>query len=152
MSWKRLQDMSWKLLQHVFNVTIFRLPRLLEGISQDILKTSWKTNIVTLRESSRHLQDMSWGRPEEMSWRRLQDMSWKRLEYMSWRHIQTCWKNQNVYWGYLYLKNLNLCLTYLYLTNLYLTNLWRIQNTLIRTQQIQSSSILKVKQQFYFKN
>ena len=41
---------------------------------------------------------------------------------------------QNVYWGYLYLTNLNVYLTNLYLTNLYLTTLRRIQNALIRTQ------------------
>ena len=41
---------------------------------------------------------------------------------------------QNIYWGYLYLANLNLYLTNLDLRNLYLTNLWRIQNALIRTQ------------------
>ena len=41
---------------------------------------------------------------------------------------------QNVYWGYLYLTNLNVYLTNLYLTNLYLTNLRWIQNVLLRTQ------------------
>ena len=38
-SWRRLQDMSWRRLQHVFSVTILRLPRRFE----DVLKTSWKT-------------------------------------------------------------------------------------------------------------
>ena len=36
---RRLQDMSWKRLQHVFSITILRLPRRL----QDVFKTSWKT-------------------------------------------------------------------------------------------------------------
>ena len=34
---------SWRRLQHVFSVTILRLPRRLEDILQDVLKTSWKT-------------------------------------------------------------------------------------------------------------
>ena len=38
----RLQDMSWRRLQHVFNVIIFRLPRRLAEISQAVLKTSWR--------------------------------------------------------------------------------------------------------------
>ena len=45
---RRLQDMSWRRLQHVFSVTIFRLPRRLENTLQihleDVLNTSWKTN------------------------------------------------------------------------------------------------------------
>ena len=52
--------------------------------------------------------------------------------------LKTSWRRlgdkQNVYWGYLYLTNLNVYLTNLYFTNLYLTNLRRIQNALIRTQ------------------
>ena len=35
-----LQDMSSTRLQHVFSVTIFRLPRRVE----DVFKTSWKTS------------------------------------------------------------------------------------------------------------
>ena len=38
-SWRRLEDMSWRSLQHVFSVTVLRLPRRLE----DVLKTTWKT-------------------------------------------------------------------------------------------------------------
>ena len=45
-SWRRLEDMSWRRLQNVFSVTIFRLPRHLEDILQirleDFLKTSWR--------------------------------------------------------------------------------------------------------------
>ena len=60
-SWRLLQDMSWKPLQHVFSVTSFRLPRRLEDILgdekllrwrrfqdvlkiclEDVLKTSWR--------------------------------------------------------------------------------------------------------------
>ena len=79
-SLRRLQDMSWGRLQHVFSVTILRLPRRLK----DVLKTSSKRlgrrKIVTLRASSRRLEDMSWRRLEDMSWRGLEDMSWRRLE------------------------------------------------------------------------
>ena len=34
---------SWRRLQNVFSVTILLLPRRLEDIFKDILKTSWKT-------------------------------------------------------------------------------------------------------------
>ena len=75
------------------------------------------------------------------SWRRLQDMCWRRLrnvfsvtifrlprrlenvledeKLLRWRRLED---KQNVYWKYLYLKNLNLDLINLYLTYLYLTN------------------------------
>ena len=69
-SWRRLQDMSWRCLQHVFNVTVFRLPRSLEDALQ-------------LR-----LEDTSWRRLEDMSWIHLEDMFWRRSEDMSWKHFQ----------------------------------------------------------------
>ena len=47
--WRQLQDMSWRGLQYVFKVTIFRLPR--------------------------RLEDMSWRHLEDMSWRRLEDVA-----------------------------------------------------------------------------
>ena len=43
MSSRRLQDMSSRRLQDVFSVTIFRLPRRLQDVLQDVFKTSWKT-------------------------------------------------------------------------------------------------------------
>ena len=39
---RRLQDMCWKRLQHVFNVTILRLPRRLGRQKIVALKTSWR--------------------------------------------------------------------------------------------------------------
>ena len=91
-------------LQHVFSVTIFRPSRHLKNISQDVLKTYsrrlGRRKFVTLKTPSRRL--------ENMFWRRLGD-------------------KQNVYWGYLYLANLNVYLTNPYLTNLYLTNLRTVQ-------------------------
>ena len=50
-SWRRLQDMSRRRLQHVFSVTILRLPRRF----QDVLKTSCKD---VLKRSWRRLQDL----------------------------------------------------------------------------------------------
>ena len=57
---RHLQDMSWRRLQHVFSVTIFHLPKRLG-----------KRKTVTLKTSSRRLEDMSWRRLEDRSWRRL---------------------------------------------------------------------------------
>ena len=117
-----LHDMSWRRLQYIFiSVTIFRLPRRLE----DVLKTCWRC----------------FGDEKLLCWRRLQEpsrhvlkTSWRHVLKTSWRNIfKTSWRclgdKQNVYWGYLYITNLNLYLTNLYLTNIYLTNLWWIQNT-----------------------
>ena len=64
---RRFEDVFKTCLDDVFSVTIFCLPRSLEVISQDVLKTSsrrlGRRNIVTFKTS----------------WRRLEDMSWKRL-------------------------------------------------------------------------
>ena len=72
---------SWRRLQHVFSVTISRLPRRLEDVLQrhfaDVLKTPWRRlrrrKIVTLKTSWRRLDDMSWRRLEDMPWRPLKD-------------------------------------------------------------------------------
>ena len=130
-------NITWRRLQHIFSVTIFRLPRRHEDIFKTSSRPLGRKGIVTLKMSSRRLEDMSW--------RRLKDMSCLKT---SWRHIfktsSRCFGDktssrclgdkQNFYWGYLYLINLNVYLTNLYFTNLYLTNLRRIQNALIRTQ------------------
>ena len=129
-------NITWRRLQHVFSVTIFRLPRRHEDIFKMSSRPLGRKGIVTLKTSSRRLEDMSW--------RRLKDMSCLKT---SWRHIfktSRCFGDktssrclgdkQNFYWGYLYLINLNVYLTNLYFTNLYLTKLRRIQNALIRTQ------------------
>ena len=120
------------------------------------------TNLQLTQQTFVGLQDMSWRRLEFMSCRRLAKTSWKEKNCYaedvfktSWRHgLKTSWRHalktswghilktssrrlgdkQIVYWGYLYLTNLNVYLTNLYLTTLYLTNLRRIQNALIRTQ------------------
>ena len=47
---RRLQDMSSRRLQDVFSITIFRLPRRLQDVLQDVVfKTSWRRKIVTLK-------------------------------------------------------------------------------------------------------
>ena len=83
-SWRRLQDMSWRRLQHVFSIKILPLPRRLGG-----------RKIVMLKTSSR----------------RLEDMSWRCMEDISWGHYGD---KQNTYWGYLHLTNLKVYLTNLY--------------------------------------
>ena len=117
-----LQDMSWRRLQHVFGVTIFRLPRRLvntswrrlEDIPQDILKMSWSTL--------------------KTSWRRIQDMIEDVLKTCEDVLEKTkCLLGISVS-NHGLLTNLNQYLTNLYLTNLYFTDLRRIQNALIRTQ------------------
>ena len=131
---RRLQDMSWRRLQHVFSVTVFRLPRRLE----DFLKTSW-------RYLARRLEDVLEDK-KLLRWRRLQDVlktSWRHVLKTCWRHVlKMPWRRlgdkQIVYWGYVFNHglpvNLNQYLTNLYLINLYFTNLRRIRNALIRTQ------------------
>ena len=110
-SWRHRQDMSWKRLQHVFSVTIFRLPRRLVRCLQSVFKTS-----------SRRLEDFLEDK-KLLRWRRLEDV----LE------INKMVTGISVS-SHGLLTNLNQYLTNLYLTNLYFTNLKRIQNALIRTQ------------------
>ena len=111
---RRLEDMSTRRFQHVFRVTIFRLPRRLE----EVLKKSWKTK-------NCYAEDVF-----KTSWRRVFKTSWRHIEDMSWRRFRD---KEKVY-RYLYLTNLNVYLTNLYFSNRYLTYLRRIQNALIRTQ------------------
>ena len=83
-----LQDMSWRRLQHVFSVTILRLPRRFE----DVLKTSWKTK-------NCYAEDVL-----KTSWRHYGD---KQNTYWGYLYLT----NLNVYLTNLYFTNL-------YLTNL----------------------------------
>ena len=103
---------SWRRVQDVFSVTIFRLwGRLLKTSCKYVLKTSWRRlgrrKIVTLKTS----------------WRRLEDV----LE-INKMFIGISLSNHGL------LTNLNQYLTNLNPTNLYFTNLRRIQVALIRTQ------------------
>ena len=132
-TWSRLQDMSWRCLQHVFSVTILRLARRLEygrrfpDLSQDVLKTSWKTKNCYAKD----VLKTSWRDVLKTTWRHILKKSWRHILKMSSRRFGG---KENVYWWYLYLTNLNVYLTNLCFTNLYLTNLRRIQNESLRTQ------------------
>ena len=131
-----ISNMSWRRLEDVFNVAIFRL---LANTSsrrlQNIFKTPWKT-------SSRRLQDIfemssrRLGRQEivmlKTSWRCRHDMSSTSLQDMSISclpDLLTSWRPTNCSLGrnlYLFLININLCQTNVYLTNLYLASLGRV--------------------------
>ena len=69
---------SWRHLQHVFNVIIFRLPRCLEDVLKTSRETSWrrlrKRKIVMLKTSSRQFFKTSW----------------THVLKTSWRHVWTC--------------------------------------------------------------
>ena len=133
---------SWRRLQHVFSVTVLRLPRRLEDISQDVLRTSWKTKNCYAED----VLKTSWRHAIKTSSRHVLKMSWRRVLKTSWRY---CGDKQNTYWGYLYLLNLNVYLTNLYLANLHLTILRRIKHELSRTHQFNICLILELKQHLY---
>ena len=125
-SWRSTQDMSWRCLQHVSSVTIFRLP----GHFQDVLQIRFEN---VLRTSSRRLERRKIV-TLKTSWRRLEDMFWRRLKGMSWRRLEEVLEINKMFTRISVLirgllRNLNQ-----YLTNLYFTNLRKIQNALIRTQ------------------
>ena len=76
---------SWRRLQHVFSVTILRLPRRLEDILkmpwrglEEVLKTSWRRLEKVLKTSSRHMVKTDILVLTKTSWRRLQDFFWRR--------------------------------------------------------------------------
>ena len=98
-----------------------------------------RNNFSSSKTSWRHLEDVLEDE-KLLRWKRLQDVSWRRLG-----------DKKNVYWGYLYLRNLNVYLTNLYFTNLYVANLRRIQNAL-EPNSVDICLILKHKQHLYFKN
>ena len=57
-----------------------------ETCLEDVLQRRHRRpKIVTLKTSSRCLEDISWRRLQDISWRRLEDMSWRRLKDMSWQ-------------------------------------------------------------------
>ena len=125
---------------------------------EDVFKTSWRLLgrriIVT---SWRHILKTSWRHVLKTSWRYVLKTSWRHVLKITWRHVlKTSWRHygnkQNIYWGYLYLANLNVYLTNLYFTNLYLAILGRIQNALVRTHHFNIGLILELKQHLYFKN
>ena len=101
-------------LQHVFSVTVLRLPRSLKDVLQrrfkDVLKTSCKTswrrlrrrNIVTLNTSwrhvlrmcSRHVLKRSWRYVLKTYWRYVLKMCSRHVLKRSWRHVlKTYWRH-----------------------------------------------------------
>ena len=126
---------SWRRLQDVFSVTIFRLwRRLLKTSCKYILKTSWKR----LQDVLWDVLKASWRRLQDVFARRLQDVfktSWRRLGRRkivtlktSWRRLGDVLEINKMFIGislsnHSLLTNLNQYLTNLYLTNLYFTNL-----------------------------
>ena len=88
-------------LQDVFKTCLEESSTRLQHNNFSSSRTSWKTK-------NRYAEDVT---------------SWKHVLMTSWRHVSKTSSRrvggkQNVYWGYLYLTNINV-----YLTNLYLTNL-----------------------------
>ena len=110
---RRLQDISWRRLQYVFSVTIFRLPRRLKDVlktspkktkncyAEDILKTCLEDVLKTSPKKTKNcyaeellktcLEDLLKTCLEDVlktSWKRLEDvlkMSWRRFCKASWR-------------------------------------------------------------------
>ena len=91
--WSHLANIrwSWRRLQHVFSVTILRLPR--------------------------RLEDMSWRRLEDLSSILLEDMSWKCLEDISWRRLEDTMEKNKILTGDL--TNLYVYLT-IYISQIYI--------------------------------
>ena len=91
--------------------TVLLSQQIFEDILQEVLKMSW-----------RHLQDVMEDK-KLLRWRHLQDVLKTFWRHVMNRSSRRFGDKQNVYWGYLYLTNLNVYLTNLYFTNLYLTNI-----------------------------
>ena len=93
-SWRRLQDMSWRLLQHVFSVTIFRLPRRLDYIlnmswRKDVLKMSWGHLASCLEDVLEDEKLLRWRYLHNILKACVEDVLKTCLEYMTnLRHIQ----------------------------------------------------------------
>ena len=127
-SWRRLEDMPWRRLQNVFSVTIFRLLRRLDDVLEDVLKKPW----ICLENALEGENLLCWRRLPDFFKTCLQDVFETYIEDVFKTCLQDFFKiclqdvfktfDGNIYWEYLYLKNLNLCLIDLYLTYLYLTN------------------------------
>ena len=77
---RRLEDMSWRRLQHVFSVTILRLPRRLE----DVLKTF-------SRPLARRLEDVLEDE-KLLRWRRLEDVLKTCLEDVLKTYLEDVFK------------------------------------------------------------
>ena len=74
---------SWRHLQQVFNVTIFRIPRRLE----DVLKTSRETSCKMKSCYAEELFKMTWRHILKTFWRHVLKTSWRHVLRTSWRHV-----------------------------------------------------------------
>ena len=124
--------MYWRRLQHVFSVTVLRLPRRLE----DVLKTTWKTKKC-------YDEDVLKTCLEDVLKTCLEDVlktSWKHVFKMFWRHIlKTSWRHygekQNTYCGYLYLTNSKLVV---------IRKEWELRSNAIDALLLKSKSMIKI--------
>ena len=125
-SWRRPQDLSWERLQHVFSITILRLPRTL----QDVLKTF-------SRPLARCLQDVLEDE-KLLRWRRLQDVLKTCLEDILKTYLEDVFKTsrrQTKFLLVISVSNKSKCVSNKCLFHkLCLRNLRRIQNASLRTQ------------------
>ena len=140
---RRLEDMSWRLLQQNNFLSS---------------KTSWRHLAIRLEDVLEEEKLLRWRRLQDGLKICLEDVlktcheaSWRHILKMFLRHVlktssRRLGDKQNIYWGYLYLTNLNVY----HFTNLYLTNLRQIQNALFRTQQFRYSSYFEIQAAFLF--
>ena len=129
---------SWRRLQHVFSVTILRLPRRLE----DVLKTCLEDVLKTC------LEDVLKTCLEDVLKTCLEDVLKTCLEDV----LKTLYRQAKYLLGISVSNISNVYLTNLCLTNLHLTILRRIQNTLSRAHHFNIFLIFELKQHLCFKN
>ena len=72
---RRFQDMSWRRLQHVFSVTILRLPRRLEDVLKTCLEDVLKTCLEDVLKT--YLEDVSKTCLEEVL-----KIFWRKTKYL----------------------------------------------------------------------
>ena len=125
--------MYWRRLQHVFSVTVLRLPRRLE----DVLKTTWKTKKCYAEDVLKTcLEDVLKTCLEDVSWKHVFKMFWKHILKTSWRHYG---EKQNTYCGYLYLTNSKLVV---------IRKEWELRSNAIDALLLKSKSMMKIVQHF----
>ena len=133
--------MSWRHLQHIFSVTILRLPRRLE----DVLKLSWRRLAKTIWRHLGRRKIITW----RTSWRHLEDMSWRRLENVLKTYLEdvlrTLWRQTKYLLG-ISVSNKSKCASNKSIfQNLYLTILTRIISIFVLFGNWSSLSILRIK-------
>ena len=128
--------MYWRRLQHVFSVTVLRLPRRLE----DVLKTTWKTKKCYDEDVLKTcLGDVLKTCLEDVlktSWKHVFKMFWRHILKTSWRHYG---EKQNTYCGYLYLTNSKLVV---------IRKEWELRSNAIDALLLKSKSMMKIVQHF----